>query len=159
MTLMKRLSVTNLSSENNLPMFQLNACSSRHQGESEEVRTNTAIYSHELLRIHVIGGQRLGRIAPYFLPPHHTQLARKIHITHKQACACTQCSISMITDGVNCVSVSIFTVHVVGGLFPLMRFALETNVPSPLSTGLSWLWGCREKRGKDGTSLSWKIPQ
>ena len=31
-----------------------------------------------------------------------------------------------------------------------MRFALETNVSPPLSTGLSWLWGCREKRGKDG---------
>ena len=31
-----------------------------------------------------------------------------------------------------------------------MRFALETNVPPALSTGLSWLWGCREKRGRDG---------
>ena len=57
----------------------------------------------------------------------------------------------MITDDVNCVSVSMVTVHVVQGLFPLMRFALETNVPPPLSTGLSWLWSCREKRGRDGT--------
>ena len=31
-----------------------------------------------------------------------------------------------------------------------MRFAFETNVPPALSTGLSWLWGCREKRGRDG---------
>ena len=75
---------------------------------------------------------------------------------HTQACACTECSINMITDDVNCVSVSMVTVHVVWGLFPLMRFALETNVSPPLSTGLSWLWGCREKRG---TSLSWKILQ
>ena len=34
-----------------------------YQGESEEVWTNVAIYSHSLLRIHVIGGQRLVRIA------------------------------------------------------------------------------------------------
>ena len=31
-----------------------------------------------------------------------------------------------------------------------MRFALETNVPPALSTGLPWLWGCREKRGRNG---------
>ena len=37
-------------------------CSSRHQGESEEVQTNIAIYSHALLGIHVIGGQRSVRI-------------------------------------------------------------------------------------------------
>ena len=69
---------------------------------------------------------------------------------HTQACACTEQSINMITGDVNGVSVSMVTVHVVGGLFPLMRFALETNVPPALSTGLSWLWGCREKRGRDG---------
>ena len=67
-----------------------------------------------------------------------------------QTCVCTEQSINMINDDVNGVSVSMVTVHVVGGLFPLMRFALETNVPPALSTGLSWLWGCREKRGRDG---------
>ena len=39
--------------------------SSCHQGESEEVQTNIAFqYSHALLRIHIIGGQRSVRIAP-----------------------------------------------------------------------------------------------
>ena len=55
---------------NNLPTFW--QCSSHHQGESEEVWTNSAIYSHALLRIHVIGGQRSVRIAPPSLPPHHS---------------------------------------------------------------------------------------
>ena len=50
----------------------LTECSSRHQGKSEELQTNIAIYSHALLRIHVIGGQRLVRIAPPSLPPHHS---------------------------------------------------------------------------------------
>ena len=36
------------------------------------MQTNVAIYSHALLRIHVIGGQRLVRIAPPSLPPHHS---------------------------------------------------------------------------------------
>ena len=44
-------------------------CSSCHQGESEKVRTNFAIYGHALLRIHIIGGQRLVRIAPPSLSP------------------------------------------------------------------------------------------
>ena len=38
----------------------------------EEVQTNVAIFSYTLLRIHVIGGQRLVRIAPPSLPPHHS---------------------------------------------------------------------------------------
>ena len=46
-------------------------CSSHHQGESKEVRTNVAIYSHVLLRIGIIGGQRSVRIAPPSLPPYH----------------------------------------------------------------------------------------
>ena len=33
-------------------------CSSRHECESEEVGINVAIYSHVLLKIHVVGGQR-----------------------------------------------------------------------------------------------------
>ena len=36
----------------------------------KEVRTNIAIYTHALLRIHVIGSQRLVRIALPSLPPH-----------------------------------------------------------------------------------------
>ena len=35
------------------------------------MRTNIPIYSHALLRIHIIGGQRSVRIARPFLPPHH----------------------------------------------------------------------------------------
>jgi len=27
------------------------------------------------------------------------------------------------------------------------------NVPPTLSTGLSWLWGCREKRGREHHSV------
>ena len=38
----------------------------------KEVRNNVAIYSHALLRIHVIGGQRSVGIAPPSLPPHHS---------------------------------------------------------------------------------------
>ena len=64
----RRLSVANLSSE--ITDVSTDS-SSHHQGESEEVRT-TAIYSHALLRMHVIGGQRLVRVAPPSLPPHHS---------------------------------------------------------------------------------------
>ena len=67
----RRLSVTNLSSENNLPTFRLNA-PVVIRAESEEVRANFGIYSHALLRIHVIEGQRSVRIASPFLSPHHT---------------------------------------------------------------------------------------
>ena len=38
---------------------------------------------------------------------HDLQEAGKIHISH------TECSINMITDDVNCVGVSMVTVHVV----------------------------------------------
>ena len=41
-------------------------------GRKWRVRTKVAIYSHALLRIHVIGGQRSVRIAPPSLPPHHS---------------------------------------------------------------------------------------
>ena len=47
--------------ENNLPMFSTE-CSSHHQGKVKEMRTDV-IYSHALLRIHVIGGQMSVRIA------------------------------------------------------------------------------------------------
>ena len=69
-------------------------------------------------------------------------------IYHTQACSCTEQSINMITDDVTCVSM--VAVIVMWGLFTLIRFDLEMNVPPALSTGLSWLWGCREKRGRDG---------
>ena len=58
----RRLSVTNLSSENNLSTFRLNA--------PVVIRAKVKwcvqmpIYSYALLRIHVSGGQRLVRIAP-----------------------------------------------------------------------------------------------
>ena len=52
MLIKTRLSVTNLTSENSLPTLV------------KEVQTNVAIYSHAVLRICVIGGQRLVRIAP-----------------------------------------------------------------------------------------------
>ena len=52
-------------------------CCSRHQGESEEVQTNVAIYSHGLLRVHVIRGQRLVRVTPPFLPPHRSDPATR----------------------------------------------------------------------------------
>jgi len=48
----------------------LTECSSHHQGESAKVQTNAAIYSHALLSIHVIGGQRSVRIPiPPYPPP------------------------------------------------------------------------------------------
>ena len=52
-------------------MFRLNA-PVVIRAKMKEVRNNVAIYSHALLRIHVIGGQRLVRIAPPSLPPHHS---------------------------------------------------------------------------------------
>ena len=42
------------------------------QGESKEVQTNVTIYSHALLRIHIIGGHRSVWIVPPSLPPHHS---------------------------------------------------------------------------------------
>ena len=67
----EKLSVTNLSSENNLLTFRLNA-PVVIRVKLKEVRTNIAIYSHTLLRIHVIGCQRSVRIAPPSLPLHHS---------------------------------------------------------------------------------------
>ena len=72
----RRLSVTNYSSENNLPTFRLNA-PVVIRAKVKEVRTNITIYSHTLLRITVIGGQRLVRIAPPSLPPHHSDPAAR----------------------------------------------------------------------------------
>ena len=74
-----------------------------------------------------------------------SQEAGKIHISHTSMCM-QRTEYHWWHEW----CVSMVTVHVVWGLFPLMRFALETNVPPALSTGLSWLWGCREKRGRDG---------
>ena len=65
---MKRLSVTNLSLENNLPTFRLNA-PVMIRAKVKEVQTSAAIYSHA---IQVIGGQRSLRVAPPSLPPHHS---------------------------------------------------------------------------------------
>ena len=66
--LKRRLSGTNLSSENNLPTFQLNA---------PVVRSNVAIYSHVLLKMHVIWSQKSVRIAPLSLPSHHSSPATR----------------------------------------------------------------------------------
>ena len=57
-------------------MFQLNA-PVVIRVKVKEVRTNVAVYSHSLLRIHVIGGQRLVRIAPPSLSLHHSGPAYK----------------------------------------------------------------------------------
>ena len=50
----------------------LTQCFNCYPVESEEVRTNAAIYSHALLGIHITGGQRLVRIAPPSLSPDHS---------------------------------------------------------------------------------------
>ena len=68
---LKRLSSTNFSWENNLPTFQLNAAVIIKAKVKRYIQTNIAIYSHVLLRIHVIGGQRSVRIAPPSQPPYH----------------------------------------------------------------------------------------
>ena len=54
-----------------LPTFRLNA-PVVIRTKVKEVRNNVAIYSHALLRIRTIGGQRSVRIAPSSLPPHHS---------------------------------------------------------------------------------------
>ena len=73
---MKRLSVTNFSSENNLPTFRLNA-PIIFRAKSEEVKTNIAIHSHALLRIHIHRRSKVVRIAPPSLPPHHSNPATR----------------------------------------------------------------------------------
>ena len=55
--------------------FQLDAAPVIVWAKVKEVRTNITIYSHTLLRIHVIGGRRLVRIAPPSLPNHHSDPA------------------------------------------------------------------------------------
>ena len=59
----RRLSVTNFSLENSLLTFRLNA-PVIIRVKVKEVRTNVTIYSHALVRIHVIGGQRSVWIVP-----------------------------------------------------------------------------------------------
>ena len=85
---MKRLSVTNLSLENNLPTFQLNA-PVMIRAKVKEVQTSAAIYSHALLRILVIGGQRSVRVTPPSLPPHHSG----------PAIICTSFTFALMTAG------------------------------------------------------------
>ena len=55
----------------------LTECSSCQEGESEEVGINIAIYSHALLKIHVIGSQKLVRLFPLSLPFHHSSPASR----------------------------------------------------------------------------------
>ena len=59
-----------------LPTFRLNA-PVIIRAKVKEVRTNITIYSHTLLKIQVIGGLRSVRIAPPFLPPHHSDPAAR----------------------------------------------------------------------------------
>ena len=68
----------------------------------------------------------------------------------------------MITDDVNGVSVSIVTVNVYSVRsinFPLMKFALETNVLLPCPLGCRGSGAAGRREGEMGTSLSWKISQ
>jgi len=67
----------NLSLENSLSTFQLNG-PIVIRVKVKKCETNTTIYRHALLRICVIGGQRLVRIAPPFLPAHHSGPATRI---------------------------------------------------------------------------------
>ena len=68
--LMKKVLCYQLECGKLLPRLRLNAsvvkseCFSRYQGKSEEVLL------FALLRIHIIGSQRLERFAPPSLPPH-----------------------------------------------------------------------------------------
>ena len=55
----------------------------------KKVQTSTAIYSHALLRIWVIGGQKSVRVAPFSLPPHHSG----------PAIICTSFTFALMTAG------------------------------------------------------------
>ena len=57
-------------------MFQLNA-PVVIRVKVKRCEQNITFYSHALLRIHLIGGQRPVRIGPPFLPPHHSKLAAR----------------------------------------------------------------------------------
>ena len=59
----------------NLPTFQLNA-PVIIRPKMKKVRTNVAIYSHTLLRLHIIGGQRSVKIAPPSLLHHSGSATR-----------------------------------------------------------------------------------
>ena len=59
-----------------LPTFRLNA-PVVIRAKVKEVRTKTSLFIATLLRIHVIRGQRLVRIAPPSLPPHHSDPATR----------------------------------------------------------------------------------
>ena len=61
-------------------MFQLNA-PVVFRAKVKEVQTNITIYSHTLLRIHIIRGQRSVRIAPSSLPPHHSHMRKSEDIS------------------------------------------------------------------------------
>ena len=63
--------ITNLNSENKLPTFWLNA-PVIIRAKLKDMQANIAIYSHVLLTIYIIGGQRSAKIAPPYLPPHHS---------------------------------------------------------------------------------------
>ena len=76
-----KLSVTHLSLENNLPTFRLNV-PIVIMAKVKEVRANVAIYSHALLRIHIIGGQRSVRIAPPSLPPTQRSSSQGLLVLH-----------------------------------------------------------------------------
>ena len=73
----ERVSVTNLSSENNLLTFRLNAPVVIMQGKrGRSVNKRCYLYyTHALLRIHVIGSQKSVRIAPPSLPSDHSSPA------------------------------------------------------------------------------------
>ena len=51
-------------------------CSSHHQAESEKTANKRCYYSHTLLRIHIIGGQRSVKISPPFLLHHSGSATR-----------------------------------------------------------------------------------
>ena len=57
-----------MSSKKNKLADILTECSSPHQDESERVRTNVAINSYALQRIHVIGGHRWAPLCHTALP-------------------------------------------------------------------------------------------
>ena len=64
----RRLYVTNLSLENNLPTFQLNTA----VVIGAKLKKCEQMLPYTTVRVHVIEGQRLVRITPPFLPPHRS---------------------------------------------------------------------------------------
>ena len=68
---------TNLSAENNFPLFQMNALASRHQSESEEVWTNTAIYIYMSCTTEDASLEVKGQQGLIFPASHHSGPATK----------------------------------------------------------------------------------